>query len=404
MFEYGFQHYLSYGATDQRTVRELTEAFDGLIVPGTVAAFQREGTGGFVLALSATQAGIPFVIDSRFPLFQQALERPKKSHLALAELLMDPALVTAAPPVADDFTEDRLDRIARQWAEFNQVYDTQQSAKFDKYARLLDEPVAPTNAQGPSLILAPYFIARSPDDPWWHHSVRLVELTREHAQLEVIRVVACEEPRNLAALLEAVPDERVAVWVSDLDEIGTAASALASYGLAVAGAHRRGTRSFALYGGFFALMLSGVGLGGASHGIGYGEYRAWLELPQSGPPPARYYLPRTHRYIGQDLAFAMWSASPDLTRCACRICQRGAPPDNYHDLMQHSVLARAEEIRAWAGLTPGDAAERLAHEHDAFERDVHAAALPRPLRGPANRSFEHLPRWVAALEEIEDNL
>lgn len=405
MFEAGFQHYLSYGATDQRTVRELTDAFDGLIVPGTVAAFQREGTGGFVLSLSATQAGIPYVIDSRFPLFQQALPAPKKSHQALAELLLDADLVSAAPPVPADFNEQRLERIARRWVDFNEVYDTQQSAKFDKYARLLEEPVAPLNAQGPVRILAPYFIARSPDDPWWRHSVRLFELTGRHAQqLEVIRVVACEEPWALAPLLNEVPDERVAVWVSDLDEIGTAPAALATYGLAVASAHRRGTRSFGLYGGFFGLLLSGVGLGGASHGVGYGEYRAWLELPQSGPPPARYYLPRTHRYVAQDLAFTMWSASPDLTRCSCRICQGGAPPDNYHDLMQHSVLARTSEIRHWAGLRPADAAEQLVDEHDAFERDVHQAALPRPLRGPANRSFEHLPRWIAALEEIDNSL
>jgi hypothetical protein len=404
MFEAGFQHYLSYGATDQRTVRELTDAFDGIVVPGTVAAFQREGTGGFMLTLSATQAGIPYVIDSRFPLFQQALERPKKSHQALAELLMDPALVSGAPPVASDFTEERLERIARHWADFNEVYDTQQSAKFDKYARLLNEPVAPRNAQGPSRILAPYFIARAPDDPWWRHSQRLFDLTRGHAQLEVIRVVACEEPWDLSDLLAEVPDERVAVWVSDLDEIGTAPDALAAYGLAIAQAHRGGTRSFALYGGFFGLLLSSVGLGGASHGIGYGEYRAWLELPQSGPPPARYYLPRTHRYIAQDLAFAMWSASPDITRCSCRVCDGGAPPDNYQDLMQHSVLARAQEVRQWAGLSPADAAARLGEEHDAFERDVLQAALPRPLRGPANRSFEHLPRWIAALEEIDERL
>ena len=45
MFDTQFDHYLTYGATDQRTLRELQDSFTGLIVPGTVAAFQREGNG-----------------------------------------------------------------------------------------------------------------------------------------------------------------------------------------------------------------------------------------------------------------------------------------------------------------------------------------------------------------------
>ena len=71
MFDVEFEHYLTYGATDQQTVRRLPGQFTGLMIPGTVAAFQREGTGGFALTLSATEAQTPYVIDPRFPLFQQ---------------------------------------------------------------------------------------------------------------------------------------------------------------------------------------------------------------------------------------------------------------------------------------------------------------------------------------------
>ena len=67
-----FSHLLSYGATDQKTVLELLGKYQGLIVPGTVAAFQRQGTGGFVLSLSATADAPPYRIDPRFPLFQKA--------------------------------------------------------------------------------------------------------------------------------------------------------------------------------------------------------------------------------------------------------------------------------------------------------------------------------------------
>src|SRR6266511_1278969 len=118
MFE-PFSHYLSYGATDQQTVRDLTGAYNGLVVPGTVAAFQRQGTGGFVLALSATQAAAKYVIDPRFPLFQQPLSQPKKSHFALADLLGVPELVSITHPDPSDFVPERINTIARNWVRFN---------------------------------------------------------------------------------------------------------------------------------------------------------------------------------------------------------------------------------------------------------------------------------------------
>jgi hypothetical protein len=67
-----FEHYLSYGSTDQLTARNLTDIYDGLLIPGTVAAFQAEGTRGFVLTLSAAKSK-DYIIDPRFPLFQNRL-------------------------------------------------------------------------------------------------------------------------------------------------------------------------------------------------------------------------------------------------------------------------------------------------------------------------------------------
>src|SRR2546430_165765 len=100
MFD-SFAHYLSYGATDQQTARELTGFYDGLLVPGTVAAFQADGTRGFVLTLSALRR-TRYVIDPRFPLFQQRLGAPKKSHESLALLFGVPDLVLrTADPTAE---------------------------------------------------------------------------------------------------------------------------------------------------------------------------------------------------------------------------------------------------------------------------------------------------------------
>lgn len=392
-----YSHYLAYGATDQQTARDLADEYDGLLVPGTVAAFQREGTGGFVLSLSATRAAPDYVIDPRFPLFQQGLSAPKKSHEALAELLNDPGLVRQTAPRPEDFPPQRTEQLARAWVEFNHGYAGATRSKFNKYAERLGEPVEQETVKGPARILALYLIARGPDDAWWDVSQRLLAGCRAH-EPNTVPVVAAEHAHQLGPLLQRVDAQQLAVWVSGLEELTLPADELASYGQAIADAASDGKDTFALYGGFFHVLLGGVGLCGASHGIGYGEYRNWLELPQSGPPPARYYLRRVHRYVSQELAYQLYLRERSLVECDCDECD-GQPPIalDYHALMRHSVRARAAEIAEWSTRPPDEAADALEEEFDAFGRVVRRLRLPPFLAPQADRSYEHLYRWAEAL-------
>lgn len=396
-----FSHYLAYGATDQETFRELRDSYTGVLVPATIAAFQRQGTGGFVLTLSATAEAPPYVIDPRFPLFQQALVAPKKSHTALAELLDDPALiVTTDDPRPDDFAQQRIAAIARHWVEFNSGYGSKESAAFDKYAKRLGEDVRPEQAQGPEAILAPYFACDGPDDPWWLRSGLFFEYTLAAADgTPCLRVVCARHAGALQALLEDVdPPERLVVWVSGLDEHNAPAQELLAYRRAVAHAVELGHEPFALYGGFFSVLLGNDGLRGAAHGVGFSEHRKWRELPESGAPPARYYLRRAHRYVPQDLAQALYNVSADLTACPCPQCD-GRPPIalNYHELMKHSVYCRTEEIEEWYGIEEDTAADVLGDEYDALTSQIRGATLLPRIRMRANSSIAHLPAWVEAL-------
>lgn len=399
MFD-AYSHYLTYGATDQQTARELTGAYDGLIVPGTVAAFQREGTGGFVLSLSATPDSPPYLIDPRFPLFQQRLVDPKKSHRALADLLEAPELIRDADPDPGDFSDELIELIARNWVEFNTNYESKQDAKFKKYAELLEEEVDRSAAKGPSGVIAPYLVSKG--DEWWAVSKKLMAATVAAAPpgLEVLRVVACASASELDRRLEDASDQRCIIWVSELKELEVLPGQLVDYAKGIRNASARGQSCFALYGGFFSVLLGVVGLRGACHGIGYGEHRSWPELHQSGPPPARYYAPRFHRYIGQDLAYQLWSRDADLTACNCAICGSGPPMLSYHDLMKHSVLARQAEIERWAALDLQEALELLDEEKEELEDDLEAAELPEPLMGPAMRATSHLSRWIDALGQL----
>jgi hypothetical protein len=398
-----FAHYLAYGATDQETFRELRDSYNGILVPATIAAFQRQGTGGFVLSLSATPEAPPYLIDPRFPLFQQALKAPKKSHTALAALLGDADLVvTKADPFPVEFPDHRVAAIAEAWVAFNQGYGVKENEKFDKYAKRLGEDVRPEAAQGPEAVLAPYFACRGPEDPWWDRSQRFFEATAAAtatAGVPCLRVVCGPDARSVGELLDDLSDpEQLVVWASGLDEHNAPVADLIDYRRAIATGAEAGHDMFALYGGFFSVLLGAVGLTGASHGVGFSEHRSWRELPSSGAPPPRYYLRRAHRYVPQDLAQALYNIDPTLTKCTCDHCA-GRPPValDYHELMKHSVVCRKEEIDRWTEFDNSDAAAILRDEHDALSLQISEAILPPRIRARADAAIEHMPSWVTAL-------
>ena len=401
MFEdHGFSHYVSYGPTDQQTLRETVGEYDGILVPGTVATFQRQGTGGFVLALSATAARVPYIIDPRFPLFQQILQAPKLSHKALARILGDPNLVAATGSREPSyFSREVVSHVAAAWVDFNRNYRSEQDEKFEKYAKRLKRSLVRSVATSPARILAPYFSVTSIADPWWSKSCELYDETKAHAgdDLPVTRVISAQSVQSLDDLLRSVDDDAVCVWVSGMNEFEVSPSDLATYGRAIQRSSSRGQSTFALYGGFFSILLASVGLSGASHGIGYGDHRVWRELPQSGPPPARYYLPTVHKYVSRDVAQRLWHHDPQLIGNA----QDRMPIQfEYHDLMTHAVLMRSEEVRTFGQLSPSAALERLKAGLDEFRWRL-AQNRPDELTSRMGRdACSHLQRWIDAMEQL----
>ena len=393
------RHFLGYSASDQRTVRELVQHYDGILVPATVATFQREGTAGFVLALSATDSGPPYVIDPRFPLFQQGLLTRKASHEALAEILGDPALLTVDQPRPEEFTSTRIENIASAWVDFNLSYRTSQSAKFKKYAQRLNEQLDESDSREPQRILAPYFSVDGSTDLWWDKSLEFYDATRRAAdgKIEVTRVLASQSPEALLDIVNHSGSDDVCIWVSGLEELTTNSLPLTTYAHAIITISESNRRSFSLYGGFFAVILSAVGLGGCSHGIGYGEHRKWLELPRSGPPPTRYYLPTVHRYARQEEAQQLWLHDPAL------VSPVSVPPPislDYHELMLHSVQARSAEIEGYRSLNLLESIDSLEAEWEEFSYRLRRGSPNRLLTRNGERLQAHIPIWLEALKSL----
>lgn len=399
-----YDHYVSFGTTDQQTLLAQRTEYDGLLVPGTVAAFQKQGTGGFVLSMSAANPGKPYVIDPRTPLFQQALPEAKKSHTYLAEELGDKSLVSDTVPDPLGFHQDRVDGIARAWLEFNGAFRTAATEKFAKYARRLQEDVAVHEAAPPLLTLAPYFMAKSVSDPWWNLSKRLFSACRASAtDTSVVPVVASTSADWLTPLVHDLAQEDVVIWVSDLHELNADEHDLLSYAKSIQDLSQSGHRIFALYGGFFAVLLASVGLMGASHGIGYGEHRSWIELPRSGPPPARYYVPALHRYVAQDVAERLGRSEPRLAECDCEVCEGRSPLLlEYHDLMRHSVIVRQREVEAWASLDLDGVSAALEEEYKTARAYLTTAVgNDSNLSREASHLASHLGKWSRVVRGLQ---
>lgn len=399
-----FSHFLSYGSTDQQTIREFAGKYDGIIVPGTIAAFQAEGTRGFVLSLSAAEK-TPYAIDSRFPLFQSHVETPKKSHLALARILGVEAEILDHHLIRHAFWNlDTVKAVARSWMDFNTAYLTLQPKAFDKYARRLKRPLPQVDAQGPEWILPPYLTigpsypgAREVSDLLWAESVTLAAGLGGTTALR--RVLAVESVADLASYATSAGNAETVIWVSNLDEQNLNASQeLTEYVEQVARISSAGIAPFALYGGYFSVLLRAVGLSGSSHGVGFSEHRNHIELKSSGAAPARYYVQRSHRYFPIDLASELWRRDPRLVESYYEGFRDVDPQElDYHDLMMHSVRARQDEIFRSDGMSVADHISDLQSVQDGYVSDLADIRLTSGLEKRVAGNLAHLPVWRGAL-------
>jgi hypothetical protein len=68
--------------------------------------------------------------------------------------------------------------------------------------------------------------------------------------------------------------------------------------------------------------------------------------------------------------------------------------------MQHSVLCRTREVRAWVGRAPEEIVARLAREAEMFEAAIVDMDIPYPLRRPADRCPKVLRGWASVISSL----
>lgn len=399
-----FSHFLAYGSTDQETLRELTDDYGGLIVPGTIAAYQSEGTRGFVLTLSAAIKK-PYAIDPRTPLFQYLNVTPKQSHLALARVLgIDEVVAKHGWVPFEKWTPLLQHDVAKAWLDFNTAYVNIAPKQFDKYARRLGRKPKVIDASAPSIVFAPYLMDNGSDeisavnDGLWSAA----QQASSDAPDRLRRVIAASSPAVLLERARHAGQQQIATWVDNLDEVDIGnGTRLAEYARVVSQLDVEGFELFAMYGGFFAAALRTVGLRGASHGVGFSEHRDHVELKSSGGAPARFYVQRIHRYLPVEVASELWRQRPSLVESyypGYASVEPGAY--SYHDLMKHSVRARADEILKLTDVSAAEVANALDADYSRFRSELELTVLSTAIERRVLQSLAPLPVWANALRSV----
>lgn len=362
------RHSLSYSHSDQALLRDpaLDMCWDGLVVPGTLATYYFEGTGGFVLSRR-----VQYLIDPRTPLLQTIeLQRPepKVSHLKLAGI-HDPDVVATWPaeeiPRAH-WEDGRWPDVVRRVLEFQTTYSTSATAKMDKYNQLLREAGRPREelVEGddpldPMRLVPPYWAVEGSEDPWWTLSRDAIALAVEEQPGQVMPIVALRSDpiADLSVfeeLIDDLPDgcEEIFCWASNWSEADASDEDVQGWLDAVEAGKRRGVRVHNLYGGYLSVLLTARGLAGLNHGVGYSESRDSRRLSATGGPPARYYVPALREFFSVPNAQPVVDHLPPEWACGCGVCDQARAADGRpqvgrlgtEGLKRHFLIARHQEF------------------------------------------------------------
>ncbi len=408
-----FQHWLSYSHTDQALLVDeaLDATWDGLVVPGTLAAYYFEGTGGFVLARRR-----PYIIDPRTPLLQPIERRtePKVSQLELAKIHA-PELEGIWPTVEIEFgywQDDRWSAVVHRVLDFQERYASSATGKIAKYQQLLIEagqtPDIESDPKSPTRFVPPYFAADGTADPWWTLTREAIEIAAERFSTSSVYPVLALSPQasveTFAALIREMPAgiDTVFCWKGSWQEQDATETDVAGWATTIQAADERGIRVLNLYGGYLSVLMGAVGLAGVNHGVGYSEARDVKRLSETGAPPTRYYVPAFRRFVPRAQAQPLIDGIPRDWQCLCSVCAArstsGASPllQDYsaEDLKRHFLLCRHAEIK------------RVQADPEAEIADLRAKAqwlADNPPRGGLGRGYgTTLLTWAAAVDAVID--
>lgn len=397
-----FRHFLAYGHRDQKLFRGRVALYDGLTIPGTIAAYYQQGTGGFVLAQRK-----PYFIDPRTPIFQAPFprDRLRASHLELAAKhgpLVE-AQVRSGPIDPTTLSTAQAQAIVQAVLTFQQKFSQDSTQKVAKYLKILKEDVTGVGFLEPAWFVPPYFRSEQTRDPVYNVSLAMARFGATVTDPARVHPVVCLTPQALlspTAGLHVGTDysafPQTLIYISGFEEANANETELAGFWTLVRELASRERPAFMLYGGYFSILAQQAGLRGLSHGLGYGEARNAFS-PSSGPPRMRFYIPQLHHFF--DLADAQAILSLDarrrnLFRCDCAQChaarnagRQALDTRTLEDAFVHFLHARRAELADVQTRGLDDLLDELANVHT-YVSTLNPALVDE---------FAYLDRWARAI-------
>ena len=395
------KHFLAFGHSNQSTFRRTSVQglYDAISVPGTIATYFQQATGGFVLALNT-----PYFLDPRTPLFQANLQVIRASFRTLASA-HGPAIHSAVERARAgdialwDTIQDECDarEVAESWLEYQRNYVAESSERIDYYAELIGSDIG--DLKRPEFFTSPYWMCTDIQSREWMMTRDMIEhISRTLDSGEtLVPIIAWDRAsdREWSRLLDIVLDVRdmgfseSLVWINDFREHDEPIEELRNLRNTVSSSASGGIKIGMLYGGYFSLCLGKIGLWSFGNGIGYSESRAFPELASTGGPRPRYYVFGIHRYLPLDIASRFLSDDPDGRLDLPHRLGEDPATLSHGDLMEHFVLARGAEISASVGRTMAELSDNLLETADYIRFRTRSSTLV---------NVEHLRSWGMALE------
>ena len=305
-----FQHYLTYQHNVQKYFRDHSDKYQGVIVPLSISTAFPSGTYGFTRALLAKRKDKQYAIDPRTPIFQKKWDRAKhvrdphrRAAEVFGEAFAEIAIKRALEPKDFDGTIS-IEEIVKRCLEYQRSFCSREEdvRKLRKYKKLLGLTTM-TELGNPQFLIPPYFQFNKQDDDWYQIAFRCLQAVSKSAESIPVRPVIHFQKWSSIVDWKPILDELTAhditafwVYPNDYKERDADVGSLKAYRAAVEVARSGGFKTYALFGGYYAILMQYAGLCGFANGIGYGEWRD-SGYHRGGNALKRVYSLRLHRYL-----------------------------------------------------------------------------------------------------------
>lgn len=350
-------------AKDKNVFEEAADAYHGISFSAHVACYYQKS-----IVLFLRNVDKPYFIDPvtyRFAVDRSRLLRKegdmKKSFekllYAYGNKIKNIIINEKRSLYPSDFSKDKvwqddfINELCHHVLDFQQTFFGK-ALLDDSFKKLIKSVGGKIPKQkNPDFLIPPYFYAWDTNDPWYMISKHCAEVSPEIARSPVTPIICISKGVLLDAtqLDKIVADydsfRRIILWISDFNSTREGTPLLRGFLNLIRKFKDRDKEILSLYGSYFDLLLSKMGLSGFSTGLGYGESKD-VVAPTGGPLLPRYYLNFLKYHVPRANAAGYLARHKERgLSCSCKICNRGVTIANMseNDIKKHFLCSRKKE-------------------------------------------------------------